>query len=363
MRLISEDKTRLIPLLRWLKRRGSVNMKNLYGTEKHNDIYDGYDHKRYIHFRNVPTGEFETTYVKRNGKEIPVRKEIYERKEIKFDNIKKINLDNFGVDVRTHGEHFTMIHNYLMDFWIPIIGKNAALVYIAVKRYCFGLKDFCYPDMETISQSLDLSRPTLNKAMDVLEEHGFIVKIFRYDKEANNSETTPLIKIRRFVPLLTEDLIDLLPHRVKENHNKFLATLNGVYLDEKIKTQEMYDILLDDSKSINNRKKNELIQNLKKEGLLRESIIASLTPKELQEWEKVSEIIKGKIAKPSYDVWFKNSIIKIDSENKRVTLITPNRFVRENITSKHIEFLKEAASAVIDDSVLITETLVYEDMN
>lgn len=304
------------------------------------DIYESYKADRYIHYRLIPTGEYDIIPTKRNGKVINVRKPILEKKKVSFEEIKALNLDNYGQDVRTCADDFTFVHNYLYDYWGAILGTDAVAVYLHLKRYCYGKRDYCFPDMEIIQAKMKKgSRNTIIKAMDTLEEYGFITKILRKDRENKNSDSSPFFKVRRYIPLLSEDLITQLPEKLKKEHDKFIANANGIVLDERTKTEEIISQLLKNADSMKSKNQKEKERELKRQGKLFEYILSNLSSCDHENWLIILREISSKISKPSYDTWFSQTIILLDQEKANVKIICNNHFSRDWIKDRYKDLI------------------------
>ncbi|MDP4086575.1 MAG: DnaA N-terminal domain-containing protein [Bacillota bacterium] len=300
------------------------------------DIYENYKADRYIHYRLVPTGEYEIIPTKRDGKVINIRKPILEKRKVSFEEIKALNLDDFGRDVRTCAEDFTFIHNYLYDYWGAIMGSDAISTYLHLKRYVYGKKDFCFPDMEIIQLKMKKgSKNTIIKAMNTLEEYGFITKILRIDKERHNADSSPFFKLRRYIPLLSEELINQLPEKLRNEHDKFIASTNGIILDESYDSEQIVNQLLEKSSSIKSKNKKERLDELKRQGKLYEFIVSTLSSEQHDNWFLILHELSSKISKPSFETWFSKTIILLDQELKNVKVITANSFNQDWIQERY----------------------------
>lgn len=324
------------------------------------DLYANYNASRYVHFRSVPTGEYEIVEEKRNGKIIPLRKRIFEKQKLSFEDVKALNLDNYGLDVRTAAEDFTLIHNYLLNFWSAIMGSEAVMVYIHLKSYCYFGKDFCFPDMETIQFKMKKgSRTTINKYMDILEDYGFIAKIQRIDTERNNGFSTPFFKVRRYIPFLSQELIETLPAKLKMEHDKFLAKANGIDLSDTLDTEAFVQDLMQSAEVMksNNQKSKE--EELKKAGLLKEYILSQLTTDEQEAWLMILQAIETKVSKPSFDTWIRPSIILVIEQQQKLKIFAPSDFVVDWVRREYKEILKTAVEETLGIKIVHFEIELY----
>lgn len=328
------------------------------------DFYEGYNADRYIHYRLIPTGKFEIINTVRNGKELPLRREIFEKRILQFDEIKELNLDNNGLDVRTSGDDFTLIHNYLLDFWGAIIGSEALALYSHLKRYCFGPKDFCFPNMDVIAAKMKKTRNTVVKYLDILEEYGFILKINRLDKERNNGDSSPFFKIRRYIPLLSLELIEVLPDFLKVEHDKFLAKCNGIELNEKISSYELVEDLIKNGETIKTKKNSKKLEQLKMEQNYREYLLKIMKPDDVQLWAEFLRAIEKKVSKPSFETWFQHSLLFMDrNHNSKIHLVFQNNFAKEHTEQRLQSLLRETLNSnfnVENDNELEINFITYE---
>ncbi|GLO68250.1 DnaA N-terminal domain-containing protein [Oceanobacillus kimchii] len=326
------------------------------------DFYQSYNAERYIHFRTVPTGKYEIIETKRNGKLITNRKPIFEKQKLSFEDVKNINLDNYGQDVRTSSEDFTLVHNYLLDFWSAIMGADAVLLYIHLKRYCFSGKDFCYPNMKTIQEKMKKgSKSTINKNMDILEKYGFIAKIQRIDTERNNGYASPFFKVRRYVPLLSQELIEQLPETLHKEHDKFLANANGVTLDETIDNEDLINDLMRSSKLMKSKSQSSKEEVLKRQGRMKEYILAKLSTQEQKYRYMFLQYLEKKFSKPSYETWFRDSIFILDQEHQLFKIYVANSFALEWINNQYKDVLQQMLKEILDLEIKTIEISLYED--
>ncbi|MDX8367174.1 helix-turn-helix domain-containing protein [Cytobacillus sp. IB215665] len=213
-----------------------------------------YREDRYIHYRNVPTGEYNIVPVNRDGKVLHIQVPIFKKQEISFDEIKQLNLDDYGKYVEACAEDVSFVHNYFFDFWGAIMGAEAIALYLLLKRYCNN-KDYCSVDMQTIQMKMKKgSKNSIIKYLNTLEKFGFITKIQRIDLKKNNSDTSPFYKIRRNIPLLSKELAETLPEKLRIEHDEFLES-NNTSLDESTNSDQKPVEMLKSSQVVKSRKK------------------------------------------------------------------------------------------------------------
>jgi DNA-binding MarR family transcriptional regulator len=306
------------------------------------DLYANYEADRYIHYLIVRTNNVVFKKEIRNGKEVEIAYPVLEEREISFEEVKNLNLDHYGMDVRTSDKDFTLVHNYLLDFWSSILGSDAILLYIHLKRYCYGDKDYCFPNLDEIAKKMNTTKQTIRKLLDKLEDYNFIVRIYRKDKHRKNAKSTILFKVRRYVPLLSEELIAKLPERLQELHDKFLATCSGIHLNESHTKKEALQKLLEQSKMMNEEEKKEFAAEKRQEGNLRESILLQLDANQLHFSDMIKQEIEKRISKPSYETFIEDSFILLYPEYQQVIVITPNLFVNDFVQDRYQNLIKES---------------------
>ncbi len=71
-----------------------------------------------------------------------------------------------------------------------------------------------------------------------------------------------------------------------------------------------------------------------------------------QLWEKVLELLKARLSRPTFETWIKNATIDhLDSET--ITLMTPNVFVMSHLQKHYLNIIGEAITEVIGKSLEI----------
>lgn len=326
------------------------------------DFYQNYDADSYIHFRSIPTGEYELVQVNRNGKNIMLKKPITRNEKITFEDVKALNLDDYGQDARTATDDFTLVHNYLIDFWGAIMGSDAVMLYVHLKRYCFAGKDFCFPNMTIIREKMKKgSKATINKNMDILEEYGFIAKIQRYNKNNENRQASPFFKVRRYIPLLTQDLIEQLPETVKKEHEKFLARANGVELNETFDSEAFIKDLMKRTETMQSKKQKMKDKALMEKGDWKDYILSQLSPFEKESMRMMLTDLAERISKPSFETWFKDTIIRLNTEKHEIKLYAPNYFAMEFINSQYKQLITNTVQNIFQINVVKVECVIYED--
>lgn len=319
------------------------------------DMYAGYNHKRYAHYRNIATGEHESQLVK-SAKIGQRLKPIMKKVKVPFEEVKKLRLDSedYGSVVPAlDTEDFTIVSNYLVDFWGAIMGDSAISTYLHLKRHAYGKKDYCYIDIDLIALKMSRSRNTVKGYLETLEQHGFIATFLRKDVEDNNRDVSPLFKIRRYVPLITKEMYESLHPKLQKLHDEFLEELNGVGFNTKLfKTDEVIDEIVSEGEVINNKEVKDKIEQVAREGQLEEYILQKLEIEQRDVNDRFHDAIAKKVSKPSYETWFKKSIFVMENEFNSVVL-APNEFARDWIENHYGRDLKNWAIEELGSEMLI----------
>ena len=314
------------------------------------DYYKDYNSSRYVHFRQVKTDQVEVQYLK-NGKTrvLPV----VEKRIVPFEEIKEVQLDAIGTLIpQADTEDFTIISNYLLDFWGAVLGSDAVLCYQHLKRYAYGKKDFCYPDIELISLKMDRSLNTVKKYLRILEEHHFVAQFNRYDSQDNNREVSPFFKIRRLVPLITDEMYQNLPTRLKEAHDQYMSDYKNLSLTNSLTEQDMIlNEIVSNREIIHKKSVKEKLDAVMAEQLKLEFSKDALNPHDKKATEEFTQVLAKKVSIPSFNTWFRD-LIFIRTDELTWTVYCPNNYVREWISEKYDGHLHEWLHAPVDGSDL-----------
>lgn len=277
------------------------------------DIYKGYRSGQYRHFRMVDSGKRET--VIRKGR--PIIRKVLEKAEIPFEEIKKINLDNIGVIMPTPSSgHYTQLQNYLIDYWVGVIGSGAYTVYTKLLRHCYGDKNFCYVDIEIMCKQLGMTRPTFNNHIDKLEMHGFIIKFWREDKENNNRESSPFFLVRKTVPKIPEDILNVFfDEDMIAEHDKTLAELSDMTIAGREKVDYLGE-LIEGKELISEGKSNP-----NAECVTNQALLETMTERQIGVNNRIHDYLKAVIAKPSYETFLMNTVFVYSEEIGLLTVV------------------------------------------
>jgi DnaA N-terminal domain/Helix-turn-helix domain len=308
------------------------------------DPYEKYNSSKYAHYRQVRIGGADIQEVNTgNGKKTRVNPKM-EKRVIPFEEIKSLRLDDYGTTLpQLDTEDYTIVANYLLDFWGAVIG-DAVQVYIHLKRYAYGKKDFCFPDIEMIALKMNKSVNTVKKYLDVLEEHHFIAKFNRYDITDNNREVSPFFKIRRQIPLLTPNMYDSLHPKIKKLHDEFTEEYRIESLDNSLtEKQAVVNEMVVGREIIANKETRKKIQAVIDEHNAVEYVMKNIDVDSQLATMEVRKVLEDKISKPSFDTWIKN-LVFIKSSSHYWIVACPNEFVRDWVKERYDSLIKEELS-------------------
>jgi len=265
-------------------------------------------------------------------------------------------------------------------------------LYGHLKRHAYGKKDWCFPNLELISLKMSKSVPTIRNYLEILERYGFIYKFGVYNQDNDGKEESPLYKIRKKIPFLTEKLLngdpnividsnlpkhiqeaqkkekEGLPKRLFKEHEKYVAEMmanaEAVSIDIDLNFEDVYNELLKRGKR-KARERSEL-DHSKETSIQNDLVKSEITEAEQMLWDSVLRFVETKVSKPSFDTWFKNSYAIVRKSN--IYIISPNEFSRDWISHPdrgYVDLIKEALNIYKQDYneiifKCITESINYE---
>lgn len=159
----------------------------------------------------------------RQGQEVksPIKEKIY------FDDPV---VDSFSLEPKNKvpmDQNFTAVSNYFLDYWGNILGMDAAYTWIRYVRYVYRANWEPNFSLTKMAKIMGIAINTLKKYLGILETYGFVAIFYKDTKslEKNREVTKTLIrvKVRKSIPFLTPDLVELLPPDLKAHHSRDLA--------------------------------------------------------------------------------------------------------------------------------------------
>ncbi|MCM3130559.1 MULTISPECIES: DnaA N-terminal domain-containing protein [unclassified Paenibacillus] len=299
--------------------------KNLKGTQ----------HKL-MYYRYRPTGTETPKVRKVDGVEQIYTEKELEKIYITEDNVRKFSLDKHGQPIPYVDGHVTILSNYIFDYWSHFLGAEGVALYAHLKRYCYGDKDYCWPDLKLISLKMNKSRNTIKKFLGTLERYGFVLVFNVQNADMNNMEESPLYKVRKQVPFLPQELYEQLPTELKLDHDKYMQGIVANFdqflnLNPAVDYLEIYDDVVKHGTVV--RKEKSVLQ-LEKEALNKISLLEQeRTDEDTKLWDQVLSGISTTLSRPSFDTWFKNTFaIK---RGQVLTVYSPVPFTRDWLRERY----------------------------
>lgn len=282
-----------------------------------------YDYENYIHFRIIDDVD-----------------DVDAKNEISYEDIRKYSLDSIGRQAPNpfNEQDFTIMPNYLLKYWSPIIGSDAVSLLMYLKMYAYG-KDYTYMKLTRICKVMNKSPKTVRKYLDILEEFGFIAIFRRLNKKNRKRETSPYIKMRLTTPLLTSEQVLLLPEFLREEHEEYLEEYNTIVSTfdqvDTLSNRELLEDIVANGSPLHTFERQ--IRNiLESENIM--EFISKTSDIDKATNEKIHNVLEKEVSTPSYRMWFESSMFYI--ENDALKIVTKSNYERDWIQEKYIEHLK-----------------------
>lgn len=318
------------------------------------DYYKDYKHEKYAHYRQVKVDGLNPQEVSaESGRRTRFNPKL-EKRVIPFEEIKELKLDKYGtLCPQLDTEDYIIVSNYLLDFWGASIGSDAVTLYLHLKRYAYGKRDFCFPDIEIISLKMGKSVNTVKKYLGILEEHHFIAKFNRYDITDNNREVSPFFKIRRYVPLITDEMYSELPKKLRDMHDEFMSEYSELTLtNELTERQAVVNEIVIGKEIIANKETRQQIKAIIEEHDKYEYIMENISEKDRLVTTRIHRELSMRVSKPSYETWI-SKLVFINIDNGHWVLCCANQFVKDWISNRYEDLIRKISSD--------TDLIGYED--
>ncbi|MDN8593185.1 helix-turn-helix domain-containing protein [Paenibacillus sp. 11B] len=296
-----------------------------------------------LYYRYRPTGTEESKIRVVNEEEQAYTKKEIEKIYIPEEEIRRFSLDKHGQPIPHVDGHMTIISNYIWDYWGHFFSAEGVALYGHLKRFCYGDKDYCWPDLKLISQKMNKSRNTVKRILGILEKYGFVVVFNVQNADKNNLEESPLYKVRKKVPFLPVELYEQLPTELRLDHDKYMQRIvedmdDVIHLDPSVDFTEVYDNVIQKGTVVRKQKTG---QKLEKETQTKvKSLEMERSDQDRNLWIEALNILQAKMTKPSFDTWLKDSFcIKRD---RIVTVYSPTQFASEWLSTRMDILIREA---------------------
>jgi hypothetical protein len=274
-------------------------VKNLKGT----------DHPL-LYYRMQPTGNRIPRTRKRKGEIEHYFEEELEKVYFDQEKVENFSLDALGRSLPTYEGNVVWLHHYMLDFWGHFIHTEGVSLYALLRRYCWD-KDYCWPDQESLMLKTGIkSKVTLNKYLDLLEHYGFIYRFWVQNPNKNNMYESPIYKIRRQILLLPEELVQLLPPRLQEEHDRFIENLMRklmitLELEEQLPHEDFYAEFMGQGEVRQTKYKREKLEEIKRR---KEQLLEEQTEEDIRVQSDVLQKLSRVVSKPAFDTWFSDVI-------------------------------------------------------
>ncbi len=268
------------------------------------------------------------------------------------EQVKAFNLEDQGIPLNAGTGHKTIIENYLLDFWQPILGLTATMIFINYSRLAMGDGgEMKVRSMGDVADLMGVSRPTLTKYVTLLEEYGFLMRFWAESTKKPGLNDPTWMKVRRTIPLLSEDLVLELPDYLRIEHNKFIKRLSESYnlrLEEDYEEAKLVHVI--QKKGSEKRPSREVIASDKEEQkrILNEKMKKERSTEEESLWKEIADQIRQEIPEMSYRTWFGEVFMLM--RGKSVLVICRNEIVKEWIENNYMRQVENAVARVFGES-------------
>ncbi len=298
-----------------------------------------YDADGFIHFIEKRTGE--THWI---GKDDKLRQmPTTEMFEVGFDYIENLNLNKVGNEIPFTNNNVSL-ERYMMYYWKAIMDSECILLYLHLWEYCIDRDkgvDIVYPKMKELAERLQISKPTLLKKLKMLEDNNFLIVIHRLNKRRDNKESSPLIKLRRTIPLLTKEQYFKLTPFLQRKHDDYMKNFASESQLERFGTKgsDTVDSIINDvGDRIVSKKTRQEIKNLLRDEQDEAYIMVNLPSPIRETLIEASDLIEGVIdakvlSKPSAEYYFSESTTVYDKNSSSVHIILRKKVTKDFLNS------------------------------
>ena len=303
-----------------------------------------------LYYRSRPTGNRTPKTKMAHGKQIPYYEEELERIYFKEEDVQKFSLDRHGQNIPYVDGHLTIINNYMFDYWSHFLSAEGIALFGHLLRYCYGTKDICWPNLELIALKMNKSRNTVKKYLAILEEHGFVYHFNVQNADKNNTDESPLFKVRKKVPFLSQELYEQMPPVLQADHDRYLSHLletcdkEDLELDSTVNYNDLYSQLIDKGQIHRKPKQLSLFEVQKQSQIKKQLLQQDVTEEDELLWTAFIEEVKTKIAKPSFNTWFKGTFAT--KRDGIYTIYAPHNHVKEWLENRYFDLITETLRAV-----------------
>lgn len=306
-----------------------------------------------LYYRYEPSGQYLPRTRKVKGANGQQQEQQYLEPELtkvyfSEQQVNNFNLDRFGMPVHALVNGQTVIPNYILDYWGCILGDSAAYLLILLMRHDFErdehgeTKRKVWPSMKTLEELTGKDERALKRHIEILENHHFIYRFWRADKNKGSNKSTYFI-LRKTIPYLSEEQVNQLSPERQKKHDDFLRLIAG-HINSEIELPKNYDYSDEMKKIIDSGFKSAPRKLTPYEmeqynSIRREKVTSEITEDDKRIWEDISKSLSKKISPPSIETWFKSSFCKVTEQH--MTVYAANPFARDWIESRYNQLIRE----------------------
>ncbi|OMF76743.1 DnaA N-terminal domain-containing protein [Paenibacillus glucanolyticus] len=295
--------------------------------------------ERVTYFRYVATAEKVPRTRTRDEQTIEDLVKVNKKVYFTANEVAAFSLEGFGKSLIARSGNKTIIENYILDYWQPILGFQATMVYINYHRMCIN-NDMPFRSIDNMAETMGISRQTLSKYLDVLESYGFVMRFWAENKKKTGMNDATRVKVRASIPLLSEDLVAQLPDSIRESHNEYILRLSESYdieLEESLPDVSPTTVI--ENQGFERKPQSLVIGSGIKEHIERKSKEAksSRTVEETRLWEETCSYIKTKITLPSFQTWFGETYLLI--REGKIIIVATHDVVRDWLDRNYMDLI------------------------
>lgn len=301
---------------------------------------NGYDVEGYIHFVEKRLDGTHPISEKEGAREMP-NKEAY---EVPFSYLESLNLNKVGNEVPSIVHSMWNIDRYMAYYWKQIMDADSIFVWQHLWEYCdkdSGV-DMCYPKMKELAERTGLAKGTLISKIKKLEENNFLIQIHRLNKRNGNKEDSPIFKLRRTIPLLSQEQYQKLKPFMKKKHDEFMEKFASDAQMERFNLQSGEDTVNNiintvGDKIITKKARKEiekLIENQQEEDYILVNLPVSMQDTLIASDDFKEKMVEYGCTKPTADVFF-NDVVSVYNKDTHTAYI----IARDNSKKEFLEGL------------------------
>lgn len=307
-----------------------------------------YKKDEFIHFIGVKS---ENNTLLNLLKDNPETKWSEDKFEISFEDIERFNLNKIGNEIPYAQMNVVNIERYMLYFWSLIMDSDCILLYLHLWEYCDRTNgvDICYPKLDELQAKMGMARKTLLKRIRMLEDNNFLIQIRRLNKKANNQETSPILKLRQTIPMLSREQYYKLPPFMQMKHDEYMEK----FVKDGAKMEMFSPIGSEIKRQLVDEKGNKLIsakvrakidQMVTSEedmNYIREHLPINLRECLIESREFHEHLQRQGMSKPASEFIFKDCIVTYDVDSMTVHIIAIDESSRDYIQENLNEFQKD----------------------